>query len=348
MGADAVTRRLVLACGAYDRTAPLADGRVTAAGIDLDVLLMDPEETFFRMVRHSEFDVAEMSLGTYCMMRARGVATSSRKASTDRFVGIPVFLSRSFRHNALYVRRDGPVGDPAALAGGRIGVPEYQMTAAVWIRGLMADDLGMDLAGLTWMTGGIEQPGREEREPLRLTDPSIAVERLTEGTLTEALVDGRIDAMMAPRAPSAFRNAPAGHDEAPLVRLLPDWAARERAAWDATGIFPIMHLVVIRREVHEADPWIARNLQVAFEAAKDLATADLADAPALRVSLPGLLEAVEAQREVYGADPWPYGLAANDHVLRRFMDLMVAQGLMAEPLDPADLFAPSTLQTSRI
>lgn len=339
MGTVAVTRRLTLGCGAYDRTAPLADGRVRAAGIELDVLLMDPEETFFRMVRHDEFDVAEMSLGTYCMMRARG---------DDRFVGIPVFLSRSFRHNALYVRRDGPVGDPAALQGGRVGVPEYQMTAAVWIRGLMVQDLGMDISDVTWVTGGIEQPGREEREPLQLTDPAISVERLTEGTLTEALVDGRIDAMMAPRAPSAFRHAPDGHDDPPLVRLLPDWAERERAWWDATGIFPIMHLVVIRRAVHEADPWIARNLQVAFEAAKDMATADLADAPALRVSLPGLLAAVEQQREIYGADPWPYGLDANVGVLRHFMDLMVAQGLMAATLDPADLFVPSTLQTSRI
>lgn len=330
-----MTVPLTLGCGAYDRTLPLADGRVRVAGVDLNVLLMDPEETFFRMVRHREFDIAEMSLGTYCMMRARG---------DDRFVAIPVFLSRSFRHNALYVRRDGPVGDPAALTGGRVGVPEYQMTASVWIRGLMADDLGIDLSAVTWVTGGIEQPGREEREPLRLTDDSITVERMTDRTLTQALVDGDLDAMMAPRAPSAFRHG----DPPALVRLLPDWAERELAWYRRTQIFPIMHLVVIRAAIHEANPWLARNLQVAFSEAKALATDDLADAPAPRVSLPALLASVEEQREIYGSDPWPYGLDANVHVLGEFMDLMVGQGLMAEPIEPADLFAPSTLAISRI
>lgn len=330
---------LTLACGAYDRTTPLGDGRVTAQGIDLTVLYLQPEECFFRMVRHGEFDVAEMSLSTYVMLRARG---------DERFVGIPVPLSRSFRHNALYVRRDGAlrgrVGSPHDLAGRRIGVPEYQMTASVWTRGLVAHDLGVDLDAVTWVTGGLEQPGRVEREPLRLTRP-IAVEPLpADRTLTQALLDGEIDALMAPRVPSAFRRGPNG----PLRRLLPDYAARELAAYRATGVFPIMHVVVLRADVHERLPWAARSLTAAFGDAKRLAVEGAADTPALPVTMPFLLAALEAQAEVFGPDPWPYGLEPNRATLDAFLDLMREQGLLEGPLTPDDLFAPSTLEQSKI
>lgn len=329
---------LTLACGAYDRTTPLGDGRVTAHGIDLTVLYLQPEECFFRMVRHGEFDVAEMSLSTYVMLRARG---------DERFVAIPVPLSRSFRHNALYVRDGGPVrgrvGSPQDLAGQRIGVPEYQMTASVWTRALLAHDLGVDLGGVTWVTGGLEQPGRVEREPLRLTRP-IAVEPLSgDRTLTAALLDGEVDALMAPRVPSAFRRPGTA-----LRRLLPDYAERELAAYRASGVFPIMHVVVLRRDVHERLPWAARSLTTAFGEAKRLAVEGAADAPALPVTMPFLLSALEAQAEVFGPDPWPYGLEANRGTLDVFLEHMREQGLLEAALTPDDLFAPSTLEQSKI
>lgn len=327
---------LTLACGAYDRTTPLGDGRVQPDGIDLTVLYLQPEECFFRMVRHGEFDVAEMSLSTYVMLTARG---------DDRFVAIPVPLSRSFRHNALYVRDGGPVriGSPQDLAGRRIGVPEYQMTASVWTRGLLAHDLGVDLDGVTWVTGGLEQPGRVEREPLRLTRP-IAVEPLAgDRTLTQALVDGEVDALMAPRVPSAFRRT-----DTPLRRLLPDYAERELASFRATGIFPIMHVVVLRRDVHERLPWAARSLTAAFGEAKRMAVEGAADTPALPVTMPFLLAALEAQADVFGPDPWPYGLPANRGTLDVFLEHMREQGLLEAALTPDDLFTPSTLEQSKI
>jgi 4,5-dihydroxyphthalate decarboxylase len=325
---------LTFASGRYDRVAPLADGRVTVEGCDLRMITLDPEECFWRMLQGEEFDAAEMSLGSYCMLRARG---------DDRFVGIPAFLSRSFRHNAIYIRDDGSITDPAQLAGRAIGVPEYQMTAAVWIRGILAHELGVDLGAVRWRTGGLEQPGRIERQPLQLPPGFDVAPVPADRTLVDELLDGAVDAITAPRAPRRFRTPGGG-----ITRLLPDYAAREAASYDQTKIFPIMHMVVVRRELADAEPWLPTSLYKALRVAKSVALDGLADLPALAYSIPFLLAALEDGYARFGDDPWPYGIDANRHVLDAFVGLMQEQGLLAGPLDIDDLFHPGTRRESRI
>ncbi|MGH9171314.1 MAG: ABC transporter substrate-binding protein [Acidimicrobiales bacterium] len=323
---------LSIAHGRYDRVWPLLDGRVRPEGIDANHVILEPEECFWRMLRHEEFDVAEMSLSSYCIARALG---------DDRFVGIPVFLSRSFRHSMVYVRADAGIATPRDLEGRRVGVPEYQMTAAVWGRGLLAREHGVDLSTITWMTGGLEQPGRVERQPLSLP-PWVHVRQLnTETTLVSALQAGHLDGVLAPRVPSLYRSGG-------CVRLFPDFADQDLTYFRHTGIFPIMHLVVVRRAVLELHPWVAESLFKAFTEAKDVALAGLADAPALRYTIPMLLPVLEDQQSVFGSDPWPYGMEANRVALDTFVELLVDQGLVDGALDPATLFAASTLTTSRI
>lgn len=324
---------VTLACGPYDRTAALADGRVRAEGVALNVVQLEPEEIFWRMMRHAEFEVSEMSLSSYAMAVSR---------DDHRFVGLPVFLSRSFRHSSLYVRSDAELEDPRELRGARIGVPEYQMTAAVWTRGLLADEYGLTAHDATWVTGGLEQPGRAERQPLHLP-PGIDVERLGARTLADALLAGEIDALMAPRVPTVFR-AP----DPPIRRVFPDYATRELEYHRRTGLFPIMHLVVIRSDVAERHPWLAQSLTKAFERAKALAVAGIEDAPALRWTLPFLLDAVERSKAEFGSDPWPYGLEANRATLEVFLRYLQEQGLVARDLQPDALFAPSTHVAARI
>jgi len=324
---------LTFACGGYDRVQPLADGRVPVEGVRLNMLRLEPEECFWRMLQNAEFDVAEMSLSSFSVATAKG---------DDRFAGIPAFLSRSFRHSSVYVRAGGDLIEAKDLAGRRVGVPEYQMTASVWTRGLLTNDLEVDLSGVTWCTGGLEQPGRVERQPLVLPD-SIHVEPLAQNrTLSEALVEGEIDALMAPRVPGVFRT---GSD---VRRLFPDYHARERDYFERTGLFPIMHLVVIRRDVLDKNPWVAQSLYKALRQAKRVATAGLANLPALRYTMPFLLAALEEQQEVFGDDPWPYGLEPNRHALETFMSYLREQGLAENPPRPEDLFSPSTLRESRI
>lgn len=325
---------VTFACGRYDRVAPLADGRVDVEGCDLQLIHLDPEECFWRMLQGEEFDAAEMSLGSYCMLRARG---------DDRFVGIPAFLSRSFRHNAIYVRDDGSVNEATDLVGRAVGVPEYQMTAAVWIRGFLHHEFGVKPTAVAWRTGGIEQPGRIERQPLQLPDEFDVAPIPSDRTLVDELVDGNIDAITAPRAPRRFRTEGGG-----IVRLFPDYAEREAASYDATGIFPIMHLVVVRRDVVERAPWLPTSLYKGLTSAKAVALDGLADRPALAYAIPFLLATLEETERRFGADPWPYGLEPNRHVLDTFVTMMNEQGLLAGPLDVDDLFHPGTRRDSKI
>ncbi|WP_426245010.1 ABC transporter substrate-binding protein [Nocardioides sp. LHG3406-4] len=324
---------LTFACGGYDRVQPLADGRVSVEGVNLNMLRLEPEECFWRMLQNAEFDAAEMSLSSYSIAVAAG---------DDRFVGIPAFLSRSFRHSTLYVRDGAGITDAKDLAGRRIGVPEYQMTASVWTRGLLTHDLGVDVSDVTWCTGGLEQPGRVERQPLKLPD-SVRVEPLSkDSTLSAALVNGEIDALMAPRVPKVFRKGKGVH------RLFPDYRERERDYFERTSLFPIMHLVVVRRDVLEKNPWVAQSLYKALAESKRVATTGLADLPALRYTMPFLLAALEEQAEVFGDDPWPYGLEPNRHALETFMSYLQEQGLLETPPKPEELFSPTTLAESRI
>jgi 4,5-dihydroxyphthalate decarboxylase len=326
--------RLTLACWNYDRTSALADGRVQPDGIEMTCLNLPVEETFFRMIRHQEFDAAEMSLSSYVMSLFR----------PDRpFVAIPVFPSRVFRHGSIFIHADSGVRHPGDLAGRVVGTPEYQLTACVWIRGILADEYGVAADSVIYRTGGEEQPGRVEKQPIALP-PHIRVERIgPDQTLSAMLAKGEIAALYSPRVPSTL-----GDGRGAVRRLFPDFLPIERDYFRRTRIFPIMHTVVIRREVYERHRWIAQSLYKAFRSAQEATYADLREVAALKVMLPWLPAHVEEVRREMGEDFWPYGLEPNRHVLETFLRYSFEQGLSRELLTPEALFAPETLEAFRI
>ena len=326
--------RLTLACWNYDRTSALVDGRVQPDGIDLNYLNLPVEETFFRMIRHREFDVAEMSLSSYVM----SLFTPARP-----FVAIPVFPSRVFRHSSIFVHSGSGIREPRDLAGRKVGTPEYQLTACVWIRGILADDYGLPVDAVTHCTGGEEEPGRPEKQPLALP-PRIRLERIAaDRTLARMLASGEIAALYSPRVPSTL-----GAGDGPVRRLFEDFLEVERDYYRRTRIFPIMHTVVIRRELYESARWVAHSLYKAFVAAQRATYADLAETAALKAMLPWLPAHLAEVRREMGDDFWPYGLAANRHVLETFLRYSFEQGLAREQLTPEGLFVPEALETFRI
>jgi 4,5-dihydroxyphthalate decarboxylase len=318
---------LTLACWDYDRTRALATGEIRPEGVDLTYLSLPVEETFFRMMRHREFDVAEMSLSSYVLSLSRGAPT----------VAIPVFPSRAFRHNGIYVNAASGIEQPGDLAGRVIGVPEYQLTAVVWIRGILAEHYGVPLAAAHYRTGGLDTPGRVEKLQVEVP-PGVDVQPIpAHRTLSDMLVSGEIDAIYCPRTPRPFAK---GRPE--VRRLFADPRAEEERYFTQTGIFPIMHTVVLRRDVYESRRWLAQSLYKAFEKARAGTAERLAETAASLSMIPWLYDEVERARRLMGTDFWPYGLEPNAAVLRTFLGYARDQGLTDRDLDPADLFAPET------
>jgi 4,5-dihydroxyphthalate decarboxylase len=323
---------ITLAAGPYDRTRALADGRVAVAGADLRYITLDPEEIFFRMVSGGEFEVSELSMATYHVIRDKALQTGTPAP----FVAIPVFPSRAFRHSGVYVNADripaGGAEAARALAGATVGVAEWQLTANVWIRGILADHYGVPVESVRYRTGGLDAPGRHEKVPLSLPS-SIDISPIPDGqTLSDLLARGEIDAIYSPRAPRSYRTGG-------VRRLFADTRAEEERFFADTGIFPIMHVVVIRRDVYEANRWLPRELLKAFTAAKQIAYEELARTAALSVSLPFAREEYEAATALMGTDYWAYGVAPNRHVLRAFARYAAAQHLIRRLPAPQDLFA---------
>ena len=326
--------RLTMACSNYDRTRALEDGRVTVDGVDLNYLSLSVEETFFRMLRHQEFDVAEMSLSSYTLSLFR---------ENPPFIAIPIFPSRFFRHSCIYVHAASAIREPKDLAGKRIGNPEYQMTAPVWIRGIMSDEYGVPVSSATYFSGGEEEPGRPEKLALSLPAHIRAQTIPADKTLSQMLASGEIDALYTARAPSSFMRG-----SGKVRRLFEDYPAVERAYYDKTRIFPIMHTVVIRREVYERNRWVAQSLTKALCAAQKLAYEDLHDTGALMCMLPWLLPQVEETEKLMGRDFWPYGLEANEHTLSTFLRYSFEQGLSKRQLTPREIFAPESLESFKL
>jgi 4,5-dihydroxyphthalate decarboxylase len=323
---------LVLACWDYDRTRALADGRVKAEGIELTYLPLGMPESFFRMLRHGEFHVSEMSLSWY----SRTVTSSPRP-----FIAIPVFPSRMFRHSSIYVHTGSGIKSPQDLIGRRVGCPEYQMTAAVWIKGILAEYYGVPVNSVSYHTGGLKEPGRRE-VPMNLP-ADIRVEPIpADRTLSQMIESGEVDALYTAEAPVTFEAS------SPNVRrLFADYPLVEKSFYLDTGIFPIMHTVVIRQDVYEANPWVAQSLTKAFSQAQAIAYADLREMTALKAMLPWLPAHVAETQAVMGNDFWAYGLEANLKTLTTFLRYSHQQGLLARELSTEDLFAPETMLVSR-
>jgi 4,5-dihydroxyphthalate decarboxylase len=325
---------LTLACWDYDRTRALSDGRVTVEGVDLNYISLPVEETFFRMVRFREFDAAELSLSSYVISLLR---------DDPAFLAIPVFPSRFFRHSCIFVSKRAGIREPKDLIGKRVGVPEYQMTASVWIRGILQDEYSVDPASVTYMTGGEEEPGRDEKLALNLPEKIKLKAIGPQQTLSRMLADGEIDALYTARTPSTFYTQPEK-----VGRLFDNYVEVERAYFRKTKIFPIMHVIVLRRDIYRAHPWLAQALYKAFARAKQITYQDLQITAALKSSLPWQIAAVEEATALMGPDWWSYGFAENCAVLETFLRYHHEQGLSSRQFHPAELFAPETLESFRI
>jgi len=326
--------RLTLACWDYDRTRALIDGSVAPGGIDLIYLNQPVEETFWRMLRYREFDCSEMSLSSY---------VASLNSDNPPFIAIPVFPSRFFRHSCIFVSAKSGIRQPTDLKGKRIGVPEYQMTAPVWIRGILSDDYGVKVTDVEHYSGGEEEPGRDEKLKLDLPK-EIRVRPIgPQQTLSRMLADGELDALVTARAPSTFQKEP---DK--VRRLFPDYVETEKQYYRRTKIFPIMHTVVIRRDVYAKNPWVAQSLYKAFTEAKAKAYTLYDQTAALPAMVPWLVAQLDEARREMGEDWWPYGVEPNRKVLETFLRYHHEQGLSKRRFAPEELFARETLESFKV
>ena len=325
--------RLSVAMGDYDRTRALLDGRVQIDGVDPVYMNLYPEEMFFRAMRSQDFDICELSFSSYTVKTAQGNCP---------YVAVPVFLSRAFRHTSLYVRKDR-IKKPEDLKGRRIGLPEYQLSANVWARAILQDDYGVRPEDVTWVRGGIETPGRPEKIALQLP-PGVRLESAPEGTTISDMLDrGEIDGFMAPRPPAAhvLANPNVGW-------LFDDPTATAKDYYRRTGIFPIMHVVGVRKSLCEAHPWLPMAVFKAFSQAKDAALEALSDTSATKVTLPFVEEQLKAARETLGQDYWSYGVGANRATLETFLRHHHSQGLSQRLLKVEEIFHPATYETYAI
>jgi 4,5-dihydroxyphthalate decarboxylase len=319
---------LTVACGDYDRTKSLQDGAVQPEGIRLKYLPLLPAEIFGRMTGALEFDAAEMSLSDHVALASRG---------DSPFVGIPVFTSRYFRQSCIFINTDAGIALPQDLKGKRIGVPGYAITAAVWIRGILSDEYGVSVRDVEWLTGGLNETGRTERVPLKLT-PEIRVNAIPDDkTLDGMLESGEIPAVISARTPASFAQG------SPRVgRLFPDYKQVEIDYYKRTKIFPIMHVIVVRKDLYERHPWVARSLYKAFCESKERAVRNMHVSNTLACTLPWLFAEIELVKSVLGSDWWPYGIEPNRRVLATLIRYMGDQGLIDKPIKVEDLFAPNT------
>ena len=325
---------ITIACGNYDRTQAIKDGVVKVEGCAVTYLPLYPEEIFHRAFKFQEFDVSEISFSSYIRTVAAGTAA---------YVGIPAFVSRIFRHSGIYVHADAGIRTPQDLRGKRIGLPEYQITAVVWMRGLLQHEYGVHPSEIHWRSGGQEQPGRHERTPLKPIPGHDLQPIGHDQTLVDMLRAGELDALFTARAPSSFL---AG--EPHIVRLFPDTRAAEIAYYRKTGLFPIMHLVGIRKSLVERHPWLATSLYKAFCDAKAIAMVNLCDVNALMVSLPFLEAETRETIAAMGADFWKYGVHENLREIEALTQYIHEQGLADRRVGVEELFAAPTFDISKV
>ncbi len=320
--------QLTFAASDYDHVRDLTTGEVAVEGIDLNCLKLSIEETFFRFIKFREWDVSEMSMGKYVSLISQ---------DDDTITGIPVFPSRVFRQSSLFVLADSPVKDAAGLAGKRIGIPEWAQTASIYTRGWLVHQIGIPLGDIEWVQAGVSQPGRVEKVALVLPD-GVRYRPEPKRTLTEMLLAGDIDAVMAAHPPAPFERG-----EPEIVQLYPDYRAVEEAYYRDTGIFPIMHVIALRGDVFRANRWIAGNLMKAFEIAKNNSMARALELTATRFPFAWCFEAAGKARELFGEDFFPYGIEANRTTLDAFLQYGFEQGVCHRRLQPQDLF-PAEVQ----
>jgi 4,5-dihydroxyphthalate decarboxylase len=334
VGSGAVASvHLTLAVCDYEHVREIAQGLVHADGITLTPLIFPSiEEITFRFTRNMEWDVSELSFGKYISLASQGDAP---------MLAIPVFPSRVHRHSAIYVRRDAGIRTAKDLEGRAVGIPEWAQTAGIYVRGFLAETYGVDLRKIRWLQAGVNEPGRMEKVELKLP-PDIRYEPRPHTSLSAMLASGEVDAAISARAPEAF--APGG----PVVRLFPDYRAEEERIFKATGIFPIMHLITIRRAAFEQHPWIAMNLFKMFDQAKRRCFNRLCDFTCARIPLPWAAAIADEIRAGYGPDPYPYGIEESRSTIEAFCRYAHDQGVSHRRMTVEDLFPREVRATARV
>lgn len=317
---------LTFASTSYDRVRALEDGRVRPEGVDLNFVPLPVEETFFRQLKFQEFDLCEMSLSSYVL---------TLDSDDPPFVALPVFPSRYFRHQTMFVNTGSGIGRPEDLKGKRVGVPEYQITAGVWQRGMLQERYGVHPRDMTFHAGGVQQPGRSEKLALSLPNDVSVTPIREDQTLSQMLAEGEIDALFSASVPPSF------YESSQVERLFPEYKNAEQEYFRDTGIFPIMHLVVLKRDVYEKHRWLGRSLMKAFEEALQLAKEDLMYRSSLKTMLPWLADHVEETRRVMGDDYWHYGIERNRETLETFLRYSHEQGLAQRRWRPEEIFVPN-------
>ena len=306
------------------RGGPGNDGSVQPEGIELNYIASQPPDIFWRMLQFNEFEISEMSLSNYATLVSTGEA---------RFVAIPVFPSRVFRHGYFFINTEKGIKTPADLKGKRGGVPEYTMTAAVYMRGLLQHEYGVKPSDVEWVQGRADRLGRKLPADIRLTQAPPGTE------LGDLLERGEIDFMMTANNPLAFRRG------SPKVRrLFPNYPEVEKDYYRRTKIYPIMHTVVIRNDVYERDPWVALSMYKALCRAKDYAYHLLADMGSPKVSSAWLQPLIEEEKAVLGPDWFAYGIEPNRPSIEALLQYTHEHGLTDRRVKLEELFAPSTLR----
>jgi 4,5-dihydroxyphthalate decarboxylase len=327
---------LTLALGAYDHTRDVTEGGVPVEGVALRTLRLPLEEIFYRFIVHREFDVSEMSMGKYIAFRSRADCP---------FTALPVFVSRAFRHSMFYVRQGSAITRPEDLAGKRIGVPEWAQTAGIYARGYLSDYLAIDLSSIAWVQAGVNQPGRGEKTRLDLP-PGLRLTALPERCLNDLLLAGEIDAIVSARPPAGLGRG--------IARLMPDYEALEERYFQDTGIYPVMHGLVARREVFEKHPWVAMNLYQAFVQAKNQSLERLSDITASHAPFAWLANYSARMQALFGDDFFPYGVdaspggALNRRTLAAFCRFGFEQGVCERLLDVDELFPANVRSSVRV
>ncbi|MBI4430669.1 MAG: ABC transporter substrate-binding protein [Candidatus Omnitrophica bacterium] len=316
-------RNLTFACGAYDRTWPLIDGRVKPEGLELNWLILPPHEIWVRMLNYREFEASEMSLASYLIS----------KSKKSDFIAIPVFPARAFRHSSIYVSLQSQIRDPKELIGKRVAQAEFQQTAGVWARGILENIHDVPLDSIKWFNW------YKPRTPVEIIRQYYVEDLPSADIAEEMLLNGELDAIISASMPKAFVANPPR-----LKRLFPNCKDVEADYFRGTGIFPIMHTVVLCEEIYKADPWIATSLHKAFDKAKTIAYSTLNSRSAFGLSLAWFGEAVREQKELLGQDLWGYGLDRNRHVIETLIKYLLQQGLIAHALNVEDCFAPNTFR----
>jgi 4,5-dihydroxyphthalate decarboxylase len=324
---------ITIATWDYDRVRALTDGRVKVEGCDVNYITMPVEECFERAFFHGEFEVAEIGFSPFLIALSRGPTP---------YVAVPVFLSRMFRHSAVYIRSDRGISGPADLRGKTMGVPEYQMSAVMWFRGYLKDELGIEARDINWVQAGLENPGRRDKFPLNLPDGFPLVSR-NDVSLSKLLANGEIDGVMSARTPSCYTS---GHPK--VQRLFPDYRAAERDYFKKTGIFPIMHALGIRRDIYDNNKWLAASLYKAFLKAKRMADAEFTETTALKIGLPWVTAEYEATVAAMGTEFWSYGVEPNRRTLATMARYSYEQGLAVREISVDEMFAKGNLNETRV